>query len=126
MFAIFALIALTLSAVGLYAVTAYAVSQRTQEIGIRMALGAQSDDVSWMFFRRSFNQIGIGLSLGIAGALGVGYLFAVTNLLVQNTGVDPITIGGVVVLLLVVSLVATVVPARRATKLDPLIALRRD
>ena len=126
MFAIFALIALTLSAVGLYAVTAYAVSQRTQEIGIRMALGAQSDDVSWLFFRRSFNQISTGLSLGIAGALGVGYLFASTDLLVQNTGADPITIGGVALLLLVVSMIASIVPARRATKLDPLIALRRD
>jgi putative ABC transport system permease protein len=126
MFAIFALIALTLSAVGLYAVTAYAVSQRTQEIGIRMALGAQRNDVSWLFFRRTFNQIGIGLSLGIAGALGVGYLFATTDLLVQNTGVDPITIGGVTLLLAVVSVVASVVPARRAARLDPLIALRRD
>jgi predicted permease len=126
MFAIFALIALTLSAVGLYAVTAYAVSQRTQEIGIRMALGAQRNDVSWLFFRRTFNQIGIGLSLGIAGALGVGYLFATTDLLVQNTGVDPITIGGVTLLLAIVSVVASVVPARRAARLDPLIALRRD
>ena len=76
MFAIFALIALTLSAVGLYAVTAYAVSQRTQEIGIRMALGAQGNQVSWLFLRRSFVQLAIGLTLGVAGAFGVGQLFA--------------------------------------------------
>ena len=126
MFAIFALIALTLSAVGLYAVTAYAVSQRTQEIGIRMALGAQRNDVSWLFFRRSFNQIGIGLSLGIVGAFGVGQLFASTQLLVQNTGRDPITIGGIAMLLALVAIAASVLPAKRATRLDPLIALRRE
>jgi predicted permease len=126
MFAIFALIALVLSAVGLYAVTAYAVSQRTQEIGIRMALGAQRDDVSWLFFRRSFNQIGIGLSLGIAGAFGVGQLFASTDLLIQTSSRDPITIGGVATLLAAVAVAASVIPAKRATRLDPLIALRRD
>ena len=97
MFAIFALIALTLSAVGLYAVTAYAVSQRTQEIGIRMALGAQGNEVSWLFLRRSFVQLAIGLTLGVAGAFGVGQLFASTQLLVQNTGRDPITIGGIAI-----------------------------
>ncbi len=83
MFTIFALIALTLSAVGLYAVTAYAVSQRTQEIGLRMALGAQGNQVAWLFLRRSFIQLAIGLTIGVAGALGVGALFSSTNLLVQ-------------------------------------------
>ena len=86
MFAIFALIALALSAVGLYAVTAYAVSQRTQEIGVRMALGAQGNEVAWLFLRRSFVQLAIGLTLGIAGAFGVGTLFSQTQLLVQNSG----------------------------------------
>jgi predicted permease len=126
MFGIFALIALTLSAVGLYAVTAYAVSQRTQEIGIRMALGAQGNDVSWLFLRRSFVQLAIGLSLGVAGAFGVGQLFASTQLLVQNNGRDPITIGGIALLLAAVAVAASVLPAKRATRLDPLIALRRD
>ena len=126
MFAIFALIALVLSAVGLYAVTAYAVSQRTQEIGIRMALGAQRNDVSWLFFRGSFNQIGIGLSLGIAGAFGVGQLFSSTDLLIQTSSRDPITIGGVAILLATVAIAASIIPAKRATRLDPLIALRRD
>ena len=126
MFAIFALIALTLSAVGLYAVTAYAVSQRTQEIGIRMALGAQGNQVSWLFMRRSFVQLAIGLTLGVAGAFGVGQLFSSTNLLIQTSSRDPITIGGIAVLLAVVAIAASVLPAKRATKLDPLHALRRD
>lgn len=126
MFAIFALIALTLSAVGLYAVTAYAVSQRTQEIGIRMALGAHGDQVSWLFLRRSFVQLAIGLLLGVAGAFGVGVLFSNTDLLVQNSAGDPITIGGITLLLSAVAVAASVLPARRATRLDPLIALRRD
>ncbi len=126
MFAIFALIALTLSAVGLYAVTAYAVSQRTQEIGLRMALGAQRDQVAWLFLRRSFIQLAIGLTLGVAGAFGVGALFSSTDLLVQNSGRDPITIGGIALLLALVAIAASVVPARRATRLDPMLALRRD
>jgi putative ABC transport system permease protein len=126
MFAIFALIALTLSAVGLYAVTAYAVSQRTQEIGVRMALGAQGNEVAWLFLRRSLIQLSIGLTLGIAGAFGVGTLFSQTQLLVQNTAGDPLTIGGIALLLALVAGVACFVPARRATRLDPLVALRRD
>ena len=126
MFAIFALIALVLSAVGLYAVTAYAVSQRTQEIGVRMALGAQGNEVAWLFLRRSFVQLGIGLTLGIAGAFGVGTLFSQTQLLVQNKAGDPITIGGIALLLALVASVACFIPAKRATRLDPLVALRRD
>jgi predicted permease len=126
MFAIFALIALVLSAVGLYAVTAYAVSQRTQEIGVRMALGAQGNEVAWLFLRRSFVQLAIGLTLGIAGAFGVGTLFSQTQLLIQNKAGDPITIGGIALLLAVVASVACFIPAKRATRLDPLIALRRD
>jgi putative ABC transport system permease protein len=126
MFAIFALIALVLSAVGLYAVTAYAVSQRTQEIGVRMALGAQGNEVAWLFLRRSFVQLGIGLTLGIAGAFGVGTLFSQTQLLVQNRAGDPITIGGIALLLALVASVACFIPAKRATRLDPLVALRRD
>jgi putative ABC transport system permease protein len=126
MFAIFAFIALALSAVGLYAVTAYSVTQRTQEIGVRMALGAQSNQVAWLFLRRSFIHLAIGLTLGIAGAFGVGQLFASTQLLIQTSPRDPITIGGIAALLTVVALAASVWPARRATRLDPLNALRRD
>ena len=74
MFAIFAVIALALSAVGLYAVTAYSVAQRTQEIGVRMALGAQAAQVWWLILRRAIVQMAIGLAIGIGGALGVGKL----------------------------------------------------
>jgi putative ABC transport system permease protein len=126
MFAIFAFIALALSAVGLYAVTAYSVTQRTQEVGVRMALGAQSNDVTWLFLRQSFVQLAIGLTLGMAGAYGVGRLFQSTQLLVQTTAGDPLTIGGIALLLALVAVTACVWPARRATQLDPLIALRRD
>jgi putative ABC transport system permease protein len=126
MFTIFAIIALTLSAVGLYAVTAYAVSQRTQEIGLRMALGAQGNQVAWLFLRRSFIQLAIGLTIGVAGAFGVGALFSSTNLLVQTSGRDPLTIGGIALLLATVAIAASVLPARRATRLDPMLALRRD
>jgi putative ABC transport system permease protein len=126
MFAIFAFIALALSAVGLYAVTAYSVTQRTQEVGVRMALGAQSNDVTWLFLRQSFVQLAIGLTLGVAGAYGVGRLFQSSDLLVQTTAGDPVTIGGIALLLATVAVIACVWPARRATLLDPLIALRRD
>ena len=126
MFAIFAFIALMLSAIGLYAVTAYSVTQRTQEIGVRTALGAQSTQVMWLFLRRALFQLGVGLTLGIAGAFGVGKIFESGNLLIQMNGRDPVTIGSIAALLAVVSLAACVWPARRATRLDPLVALRRE
>jgi putative ABC transport system permease protein len=126
MFAIFAFIALALSAVGLYAVTAYSVTQRTQEIGVRMALGAQSNQVTWLFLRRSFIQLAIGLTIGVAGAYGVARLFESTDLLVQTTSRDPSVIIAIAALLAVVAVAASLWPARRATKLDPLVALRRD
>ncbi|HEY1909626.1 MAG TPA: ABC transporter permease [Vicinamibacterales bacterium] len=124
MFGIFAVIALALSAVGLYAVTAYSVAQRTQEIGVRMALGAQASQVWWLILRRSFAQLAIGLGIGLAGALGVGKLLQ--SLLVQTGTRDPITLGSIAALLVVVSVAACVLPARRATRLDPIAALRYE
>ena len=124
MFAIFALIALALSSVGLFAVTAYSVAQRTQEIGVRMALGAQAKQVVWMIMRRSIVQMAIGLVLGIAGALGVSKLLA--SVLFQTGAKDPVLLLGIVSLLIVVSLSACLWPARRVTRLDPVNALRND
>ena len=126
MFALFAAGALLLSAIGLYAVTAYSVRQRTQEIGIRTALGAQSKQVMWLFVRRAFVHLAIGLTLGLAGAFGVGSIFEAADLLVHINGRDPLTIGSIALLLIAVALAASVWPARQATRLDPLVALRRD
>ena len=124
MFAIFAVIALVLSAVGLYAVTAYAVSQRTTEIGVRMALGAQSTQVLWLMMRQALWQLAIGLPIGVAGAFGVGRLLQ--SVLAQSDGHDPLTVASIALLLLIVSLAACLWPARRATRLDPVAALRNE
>jgi predicted permease len=124
MFGIFAVIALVLSAVGLYAVTAYSVSQRTQEIGVRMALGAQSQQVLWLVMGRALLQLAIGLPIGVAGAFAVGQLMQ--SVLAQTSGRDPLTIAGIAVVMCVVSLTACFWPARRATRLDPVAALRNE
>ncbi len=120
----FAWIALTLSAVGLYGVTAYAVTQRTQEIGVRMALGAQAGQVRWMVLRRGLAQLGAGFALGLWGALTVGRLFEAW--LVDTPPTDPVTQVAVAGLLGGVSVAACVWPARRAARLDPVAALRHE
>jgi putative ABC transport system permease protein len=124
MFAIFAGIALALSAVGLYAVTAYSVVQRTSEIGVRMALGAQPPQVMWLVLKRALVQLAIGLPIGIAGAFGVGRLLQL--ILFQTSARDPVTIGTIAILMVGVSISACLWPARRATRLDPLKALRYE
>ena len=122
MFTIFAIIALVLSSVGIYAVTAYSVTQRTQEIGVRMALGAQGRQVSWLILRQGLVQLLIGLALGTAGALLAGPVLQA--LLVQIKPTDPVTLAGIGLLFTFVTVLACLIPARRATKLDPLVALR--
>ena len=124
MFATFATIALVLSAVGLYAVTSYSVAQRTQEIGVRMALGAQSEQVLWLVLRRAIWQLAIALPIGIAGAFGVGRLLQ--SIIIRTSGRDPLTIAAIAGIMVAVSLAACLVPARRATRLDPLNALRDE
>jgi putative ABC transport system permease protein len=123
-FAIFAIIALVLAAVGLYAVMAYSVTQRTQEIGVRIALGAPGRQVTWLILRRGLIQLVIGLSLGLAGAWGASR--ALRPLLVQVAPTDPSTYAGLALLLTVIALAACLIPARRATRLDPVVAMRGD
>jgi len=124
MFGIFAAIALALSAVGLYAVTAYSVTQRTQEIGVRMALGAEPRQIVWLILKRALIQLGIGLPVGIAGSFGVGLLLQ--SVLVGTSPRDPVTLASIVAVLIGVAVGACVWPARRAARLDPMIALRYE
>jgi putative ABC transport system permease protein len=124
LFAIFAGIALVLSAVGLYAVMAYSVTQRTAEIGVRMALGAATRQVSWLILRQGLVQLGLGLALGLLGAFGISRVLR--TLLVQITPTDPVTFASITILLTVVAIAACLVPAWRATRLDPLVALRTE
>jgi putative ABC transport system permease protein len=124
LFAIFAVIALVLSSVGLYAVMAYSVTQRTQEIGVRMALGAEGRQMSWLILKRGLVQLAMGLTLGLAGALALSRVLR--TVLVQITPTDPVTFVAITLLLTVVSIAACVLPARRATRVDPLAALRAE
>jgi putative ABC transport system permease protein len=122
LFAIFAVFGLVLSSVGLYAVMAYSVTQRTAEVGLRMALGAEGWQVSWMFLKRGLIQLAIGLSIGLSAAYGVSRVLR--TLLVQITPTDPVTFAVITVLLTLTAIAACLIPARRATRIDPLIALR--
>ena len=124
MFAAFAIVALVLSAVGLYAITAYSVTARTQEIGVRMALGAAARQVWWLIVRRALAQLAVGLTLGMAGAFGVGRLLR--SLLAQTSATDPLTLAAIVTVFVAASLAACVWPARRATAVDPISALRHE
>ena len=124
MFATFAAIALLLAAVGLYAVMAYSVTQRTQEIGVRMVLGAPPRDVVWLFLRRALILVAAGLLIGMAGAFGVGRLLQ--SILVQSTGRDVPVLLSIAVLMIAVAVTACVWPARRATRLNPVAALRYE
>ena len=119
-----AVIAIVLSALGLYSLTAFAATQRTQEVGVRMALGARRSQVSWLFLRRALWQVSIGLAIGIAGALALGTVLQAA--LVDVRANDPFTLVGVCALMAAVCLVATLLPARRASRLDPVAALRQD
>lgn len=122
--AAFGLLALALAIIGLTGVVAYTVSQRTQEIGVRMALGARSADVMWLVVRQGLGLAGIGLALGMGAAFGLTRFLE--SLLYGVKATDPLTFIGVIALLAAATLLACYLPARRAARTDPLTALRHD
>ncbi len=122
LFAIFAAIGLVLASVGIYAVIAYSVSQRTQEIGIRMAFGAQPNGILRLVMGQGLKLALIGVAIGLAGSLAVTRVMA--SVLYGVSATDPATLAIVAVLLAGVALLASYIPARRAARVDPMLALR--
>jgi putative ABC transport system permease protein len=120
----FAGLALILTAVGIYGVLNYQVSQRTHEIGIRMALGARKRDVLKLVISEGLLLTAIGVVVGLAGAFGLTRLMS--SLLFGVSPADPATFGTISLLLIAVSLLASYIPARHATKVDPMVALKYE
>jgi putative ABC transport system permease protein len=121
---VFAAVAFIIATVGIYGVISYAVSQRTHEIGIRMALGAQASDVRRMVIWRGMSLALIGVALGVAAALALTRVMK--NLLFEVSATDPATFALIALLLVGVALIASYIPARRATKIDPLQSIRHE
>jgi putative ABC transport system permease protein len=121
---VFASIALVLAAVGIYGVVSYGTRQRTHEIGIRMALGARGRQILWLVAGQNAKWLLIGITTGVAGALALTRLLGAYLYAVRPT--DPLTFAAVSLLLLAVALLAVNIPARRATKGDPMEALRYE
>lgn len=128
MFSAFGVVAMVLAAVGIYGVMSFAVSQRTQEFGVRMAMGAEPLRILSMVVRQGSRQVGAGLLVGVALSLALVTVLrdAIANILFGVSARDPWVFSGVIALVSAVSLVAVLVPARRATRVDPMIALRPE
>ena len=124
LFLIFAAIAVLLASVGLYSVISHSVRQRTQEIGIRMAIGATPRDIRWLVLRQGMLPLGIGLAIGLAGSVAVNRLLE--SQLVAISPADPITLAGASAILILAALLGCLIPARRAMRVDPLFALRHE
>jgi ABC-type antimicrobial peptide transport system permease subunit len=122
--AAFAALALVLAMAGIYGVMAYSVAERTREIGIRMALGAQTSGVVRLVLGQGMKLVGVGLALGLAGALAATRVLA--SLLFEVKPADPVAFIGAIAALLCVALVANYIPAQRATRVDPMVALRHE
>jgi len=120
----FAAIALLLASIGIYGVTSHAVSQRTQEVGIRMAMGAQRSTVRALMLRQHVTPALAGVAIGLAGAFGLSRFLA--SLLYGIRAVDPLTYAAVTLALIAVAVAACWIPASRAMRVDPLVALRAD
>jgi predicted permease len=128
MFSIFGLVAMVLASVGIYGVMSFSVNQRQKEFGVRMALGAHSARILQMVLRQGVAQLALGLIVGLGLAFGLATLAGegIQNVLFGVTGRDPLTYSVVAALVTTVSLAATLVPARRATRVDPMVALRAE
>jgi ABC-type antimicrobial peptide transport system permease subunit len=121
---IFGFLALSLAMIGLYSTMTYAISRRTREIGLRMALGARVGDVLKMVVGQGMSMVVVGIAIGLSSAFILTRV--ISGLLFGVSATDPLTFGAITILLILVALLACLIPARRAARVNPMIALRSD